>query len=287
MCVCACAYGVELLTALFLEFLLCLAEVSKELLDVIRNELSMLVRKNSTKTGLAVLVGMITNGPCGVDKDLKNMEEAFEELGLAVWSLSDALKLKIVGAIETISQYPFPSCYKFIVFYATGHGGSLDSHTFICTNGKLDDKGQYPRLFIDDVIISPLLPENPKSTLSNDVRRLFLFDCCLVDDTVKGDASVIKKEDVSLPPRGNVLVAYSTSMTATSRADPDKGGVWTSFLAKNMKEVDLPITTVLDLTWEDTVQHFNVVNEHEVREGRVKVQGPHYISCAGLMWLRR
>ena len=261
--------------------------VPKELLDVIRSDLSMIVRKNSTKTGLAVLVGIIFHGPCGVEKDLDSMKDAFEELGLAVWSLPDASNVKITGVTEIISQYHFPSCYKFIAFYSTGHGGSLDGHTFISTTGELDDNGQFPRLFIEEAIISPLLPKNPKSTLSKDVRRLFLFDCCLVDDTVKGHTPVIKKEDVSLPPRGNVLVAYSTSIKATSRADPDKGGVWTSFLAKNMKEVDLPITTVLDLTWEDTVQHFNVMNEHEVREGRVKVQGPHYISCAGLMWLRR
>ena len=235
-CACGCAYGVNCGRFCFRNFFFLLAVVPKELLDNFRSDLSVFVKKNLKKSGLALLVGMITNGPCGVEKDLDTMKDAFEELGLAVWQLPDASDMKIASVVETISQYPFPSNYKFIVFYFSGHGGSLDSHTFISTAGDLDDHGQSPRLFIEEAIISPLLPKNPKSTLSKDVRRLFLFDCCLTDSTLRGHAPVIKKEDVSIPPRGNVLVAYATSMTSLARADPEKGGgVWTRFLAQNMK----------------------------------------------------
>ena len=276
-------------TALFLgdQIISCFsANVDDVIVNFFGSELSILMKNNKGKHGLAIVTGMINDGPSGTEKDMVNMKRAFEKLGLAVWSFPDPSDTKITAVIRAIGKYPFHSDYKFIIFYATGYGGSMGSHAFISTVGHVDDNGRFPRLFIEKAIISPLLPKNMLDTCKS-MRRIFLFDCCLLDDTINGDAPVIKQKDISIPPQDNVLVAYCTFMTGSARADEEHGGIWTRFLAHNMVKFDLPFTTVLDITWEDTVKHFREKCEQENCKKTMDVQAPHYTSCAGLIWLQR
>lgn len=273
-------------------FCIILADVQEDLLKECRGQLDNKVGDNLHKGGLAIVTGITIGGtPTGVKEDMQNMKTAFKSIGLAVWKLKNASKAKITGVLRCIAQYEFPVGYKFIIFYFSGHGGSLHNHPYICTDANVD--GNQNKLYISEGIVSHLLPkQNPK--LRRAVRRIFLFDSCLSDDTLRRVEQHtqevherIQCNDMRFSPEGNVLVAFSTSMRATAKADRDLGGVWTRNLAKNIVEMDLPLTTVLDVTWGDTVLHFNNEYEHEVRNESMSAQGPHYISCAGLIWLQR
>ena len=236
------------------------------------------------KKGLALIMGITTpDAPAGVKNDIDNMAKTLESLDILIWRAENACLYGITAMLKVMSEYNFPSAYKFIIFYFSGHGGSVDGHPFIFTQDNEDDDN---KLFVKEGIIDHLLPRNtPK--IDKSVHRIFLFDCCLVDNTIKKHGQVTRQEDFSIPPQGNVLVAFATSLTAVARADPNKGGVWTRFLTKNIEEVDLPLTVVLDLTWEDTVLHFNDVFKQQIRQGKMDPQGPHYTSSSGLIWLKR
>lgn len=43
----------------------------------------------------------------------------------------------------------------------------------------------------------------------------------------------------------------------------------------------LSLTTVCDIIWHDTANHFNRVFEHDIRMGSMDPQGLHYTSCIG------
>ena len=235
--------------------------------------------EDERKSGLAIVVGIVAcqlSGAAGVKEDMKNMEGVFKKLGLAVWKMKDKDSEEIAGALQAVGRYKFPATYKFIIFYFSGHGQSQDNHPYIHCKGDEDT------LSIEKGIVAPLLVKNAPDLKG--LHRIFLFDCCLKDDPAKGEAC--RLEDISLPSFDNILMAYATSMTFTAEGD-NQGGLWTKFLAKNIMELDLPLTTVLDLTWEDAVLDFIKRHPHAVRDGRKILQGPHYTSSTGLIWLWR
>ena len=216
--------------------------------------------------------------------DVENMERTFSTLGFAVLATFDQGKSWIQAAarIAACSQYPYPESCHFIVFYYSGHGGSDDTHAFIYPT-KRDKKN---KLFIEEGILEYFYPENAQGL--GDRVRLFFFDSCLLDDTQKGPSAHSASDqdtDLVLPPRGNMLVAYATSSTYSSRGDDEKGGIWTQHLHRNIMDFErLPITTILDITWTQTMNSSHA--EGNVRR-RHKIQGPHYVSCLGLTYLHR
>lgn len=241
-------------------------------------ELKAVMKKEKDPKGLALLYG--NTDPTGVRVDVENMKSAFSALGFAVLLKLDAGKEWIEATMVAAAKYDYPSSCQFIAFYYAGHGGSEDTHTFIYPNKK----EKKMKVFIEEGILKRFYPENAPG-LGNRVR-LFFFDCCLLDDTVKAHGPVCSEQDMDfdLPARGNILVAYATSMTYASRGDDKNGGTWTRHLYKNITEYDLPITTVLDITWTESM----LLSNKEVRaKGKGNVQGPHYMSCLGLTYLHR
>ena len=240
--------------------------------------------EDGRKNGLAIVVGIVacgSSGAAGVKEDMKTMEGVFKKLGLAVWKMKDKDSADIAGAVQAVSRYKFPASYKFIIFYFSGHGQSQDNHPYILCQG--DENTPVDTLSIEKGIVAPVLAKNAPQLKS--LYRIFLFDCCLYDDAAaKGEDC--RLEDISLPSFDNIVMAYATSMTFTAEGD-GKGGLWTKFLAKNIMERDLPLTTVLDLTWEDAVLDFINRHPHAVRDGKKIPQGPHYTSATGPIWLWR
>ena len=235
------------------------------------------------KNGLAIVVGIVayeSSGAAGVKEDMKRMEGVFKKLGLAVWKMKDKDSAQIAGALQAVGRCNFSKMYKFIIFYFSGHGESQDNHAYVHCYG--DKSTPINTLSIEKGIVAPLLTKNAPQLKG--LHRIFLFDCCLQDAPVKGKAC--RLEDISLPSSDNILIAYATSMTFTAEGD-NQGGLWTKFLAKNIMELDLPLTTVLDLTWEDVVLDFNQRHSYTVHQGKKIPQGPHYTSSTGLIWLWR
>ena len=234
--------------------------------------------EDERKSGLAIVAGIVR--ATGVKEDMKRMEGVFKKLGLAVWKMRDKDSEYVAGALQAVGRYKFPATYKFIIFYFSGTGESQDNHAYV--HCYKDKDTPFDTLSIEKGIVAPLLAKNAPQLKG--LHRIFLFDCCLKDDPAKGEAC--RLEDISLPSFDNILMAYATSMTFTAEGD-NQGGLWTKFLAKNIMELDLPLTTVLDLTWEDAVLDFIDRHPHAVRDGRKIPQGPHYTSSTGLVWLWR
>lgn len=260
-------------------FCIIIADVPDEMITALRKELCVIDKKNKEKHGLAIIVGIVGGGPSGVKKDMETMSKVFTKIKLAVWEKEDATSATITGMLHVVSTFPFRNEYKLIFFYFSGHGGSMDGKAFIRTSNKSNNM-----LFIEKGIVSHLLPKN--ATLKQYVRRIFLFDSCLVDNTVRYQPAP-RQEEISIPPYSNVVIAYATSMTSTARANEEEGGVWTRFLAHNMENMDLSFTTVLEFTWYDTVKHLNKVFEDDIRLKNIDPQGPQYTSSTGPIFLHR
>ena len=250
---------------------------SQDLIDHHKKVLRNAINEKKDVAGLAILVKVKDHddGPAGVDIDVQNMGKVLGELNFAIYDVSaqgnpDVKSIKaIILAASTYKDYP--DSLKFVCFYYAGHGGTNDGHPYIVD----EDSNQ---LRVTDDIISPFYPENAEH-LGKRIR-LFFFDCCLTDDRGVRDHVQYDKKPLIIPPRGNCLVAYSTSLTTESRGDDENGGFWTRHLSKNL-QLDTSLSTILDVTYEDTVKFCN-----DKCLQRMKVQGPHYVSCVGPVCLR-
>ena len=251
---------------------------SQDLIDHHEGALTNAINEKKDVAGLAILVKVKDpyGGPPGVDVDIKNMGKVLRDhLNFAIYDVSaqgnptiKSIKA-IISAASTYKNYP--SLLKFVCFYYAGHGGSNNGHPYIVDK---DSK----QLRVTDDIISPFYPENAEH-LGKRIR-LFFFDCCLTDEGAR-DHGQYDKKPLIIPPRGNCLVAYSTSLTMASRGDNENGGFWTKHLSKNLQTLDAPLSTILDVTHEETVKFCN-----DKYQQQIKVQGPHYVSCVGPVWLK-
>ena len=251
-------------------------------MDCHEKKLKEEVEENLRKNGLAIVVGIAESGSkesaaAGVSKDCRKMAKVFKNLGFAVWDIEDGSSVQVAATLQTVAQTEFPNSYKFIIFYFSGHGGSQDNHTYIQCH--VDDPDEVSTLSIEKGIIAPFLTRNASKLKK--LRYIFLFDCCLKD----AESEVCRLKDISLPSFDNILIAYATSMTFTAKGG-NEGGLWTNSLAENM-ELDCPLTSILDLTWDKVVREFIKKNQFDVDNGKLIPQGPHYTSSAGLIWLCR
>lgn len=255
--------------------------VGDQMMASFDRDLKDIVEENETKHGLAILVGIGVTGlreAAGVKEDVKKMQGILEKLGVAVWKMMDQTNVEVTGALRAVAKCTFPEKYKFIIFYFSGNGGSRDGHAYV--QCQKDVITPVDTLSIERGIVAHFLKKNAPQL--KELRRIFLFDCCLKDATSL-EPEACRLEDISLPSFDTILIAYATSMTVKAKGD-NSGGLWTTFLSKNMN-LDCPLTSVLDFTWEEVVLEFNKQNASDVRQGAMIPQGPHYASSAGLIWL--
>ena len=105
----------------------------------------------------------------------------------------------------------------------------------------------------------------------------FFFDCCLSKQPM--NKCPPEKAALLLPARGNCLIAFSTAMESVSKLDHN-GSYWTDILSKHLVS-GKPLSTILDVTHEETVSFCR-----EKFKRQEDIQGPHYISCVGPVYLK-
>ena len=234
---------------------------------------------SGTEPGLAIVIGM--SGAVGSSLDVTNMAAAFSKrqhcLGFAVLQEKNLPQHQLLALVDAASQYSYYNeereCnFKAIVVYFSGHGGAdINSKPFV-------QCGDQQTVFIDD-IVSPFYPKNTRG-VPKDAKRLFFFDMCLsqVNDADPAQAmpETLPRLDV-VPPEGNCLVAYATSLNSTSAGDRRNGGYWTRHLHNNIVE-DWDIFKILAKTWEETVAY---TSKQEGKYGVPLIQGPYLTACMG------
>ena len=234
----------------------------------------MIAKEN---VGVAIILGIVNRyGPQGTDLDVELIKATFESLKFGVYVIKNPDIDKIAAVIEVARTAIYPMSYQFIVMYYAGHGGSEDGKGYVIPCGDND-----PRFYIDEGIVFPFQPSQAPNL--SDRYRLFFFDCCLKTSSKAGEVPVMQRSDPTrppkqpsfLPPRGQCIIAYATSLEAASSGNYISGGIWTKKLCNNLR-YDVPISTILDMTWSDVVKE---------TLGK-KIQGPHYVSSVGSLFLR-
>ena len=251
------------------------AQISEDDVDDSVLELRGIVQRKSEAIGLAIVIGILNAS--GVHDDVENVSSTFEQLKFAVWKKENtslkALYRIVLAAAKYGETYRYPLSYKFITFYFAGHGGSDDGHSFVCPAYL---RGQpKPKLFIEEGIVSPFRPKNAPQLKY--MYRLFFFDCCLNDPNRDDTTEHAVPKQMKLPAHANCLVAYGTSMEYYSKGYKGKGGVWTGYLCENLRNYDLPITTILDITHSQVIKNSMEIDDN---------QAPHYVSCVGVVYLK-
>jgi hypothetical protein len=265
-----------------------------------RTKINLLTQDDDPRIGLVVVISITTSeGPTntGPDQDVKVIKKTFGELlNYAVWEVQNPHKEKIQQALQH-AIINLPHKYKHIIVYYSGHGCSdQDGKAYIETQKK-DDNSE-TKLYIETDIISMFKKE--RARLQNKYC-MFFFDCCLDlpgsggtinqvstvnqglgDCLIAANPSVTTSNSshgmsVFLPPDGFYLVAYSTTLRSKAYGNYIQGGSWTSKLCENITNYDLPISTILEITWWDLV-----------KEGSNTgcIQAPHFISNIGPVFLR-
>ena len=208
----------------------------------------------------------------GLQNDIKKMSDVFGALRFAVCDYSQFQPKtsdvqEIIRATSMSNDYPHT--LQYICFYYTGHGG-ISSHGDPYVLDKNEEK-----LFVTGDIVSPFYPENAPN-LGKRIR-LFFFDCCLSKQPMKKAGT--DEKSLLLPARGNCLIAFSTAIESVSTLD-STGSYWTDILSKNLV-LDKPLSTILDVTHEETVTFCR-----KKFDKQQDIQGPHYISCVGPVYLK-
>ena len=213
-------------------------------MEDIEGQLATLVPRGEGSCGLAIIVGNTGDDENGVEEDMETMADTFHQLGLAIWVMKDQTTAMITGAIQTIASHTFPPDYKYIIFYFAGHGGSQNNRAFIWTADFKDESLEDGKLYIEEGIISRLLPQNTPN-LSEDIQRIFLFDSYLEDDFVR--ACPRQRQPMFIPQHDNVVTASYTSSKASERTEATDGGTWTRSLSETMIEKKCPVSGVKEL----------------------------------------
>ena len=74
------------------------------------------------------------------------------------------------------------------------------------------------------------------------------------------------------------IIAYATSLAAALSGDYITEGILTKTLCNNL-QYDVSISSILDMTWNDVV-------EETCQKLGQNIQGPHYVSSVGSLFLR-
>ena len=242
--------------------------------------------------GIAIVLAVVdSSAPAGTTVDINNVKSTFEKLNFGVWVVRDptAKQLAAVVHIATNHHYMYSTWCHCIMFYFAGHGGSFNGKEYVIP--VRDDGDPNPMYYIDEGIVYPFQPNN--APLLGSRFRIFFFDCCLTQTKSTATEPVSSKPlhskpPSSLPPRGQCLIAYATSLHYVSGGSYSTGGIWTKHLCNNINEYadNLPLTTILDITYDDVVKETNLEGKTLDSETSTVVQGPHYNSSIGLFYLK-
>ena len=185
------------------------------------------------RVGLVVIMGVVNKyGPQGTDIDVDRVRKTFQDLNFAIWVIKDPTPDKVREAVEIVTEYNFPLSFRGVIVYYAGHGGSYNEKGFFILPCS-DDKQE--KFLIDSELIAPFQPKNRECHLANRYR-LYLFDCCLKEDTT---AHTIIESNSYLsryqPEVDYTLVAHAAYIREASKGKFWDGGVWTHCLCDNIK----------------------------------------------------
>ena len=227
------------------------------------------------KIGLAVIFGVVNKkGPQGADLDVENVKTTFYNINYATWIIKNPTCTIMRNAVKIVSEYNhYPIEFNWVVFYYTGHGGSIDKKGYFILSDDNDRNENFP---IDSEVIDRFQPINPNCHLDNR-KRLFLFDCCLKEDTTETlPISPPPLVDHNLPcyqpPYDFTIIAHATYYREVASGHFAYGGVWTSKLCNNIKQhaEDMTVNDILIKTRTEVVS-----------ETKFKAQTPFQIvNCA-------
>ena len=217
--------------------------IAKEDLQTKEQQIKNHYRKKPDAKGIAFIVGIY--GADGTDEDVRNMSSTFEELNFAVFTEKDPTCTQLACLVKAAATVRYPLNYKFITFYFAGHGGINDSGSPYVIPMQLEGEDR-KILHVEEDIVSAF--DGTKRTC------LFFFDCCLSSGTsLQGPGSHNLSKKVKAPP--GCLIAYATNIGFKSAGDKIRGGVWTHYLCKHLRDPQpLPITTILAKTHDDVIK---------------------------------
>ncbi len=249
----------------------------------------------SQKNGLAII---ITNDYIGTDKDVLNgthkdgqkMVQAFQELHYDIRPWKNFSRLQLGHSLLQLVSSVHSSMYSCIVVVFSGHGTTDEKNhpkeklTCIFT--------QEPQcqLFHVQEIVSYFMPKSAPAI--GTTPKVFLIDACLGDKTACSVAVTVPKgmtpnspgravtnkggqsiATIDMPPEGNYILAYSTSVGYQSFETTESGGLWLNALWGRIREK----------AYSDTVMNIlSDVNEdllrlYQVRSVRSAMTQPHTI----------
>ena len=217
--------------------------------------------------GIAFLIGFSDGA------DVQDLSSTFEnDLSFAVWSIREITCAEIACLVKAAVKVQYPPNYKYIVFYYAGHVGVNKSKRPFLVPVQPEGNNEAEVLDIEENILSPFNAKRSRPSC------LFFFDCCLSKgpvemtndiDSCDSMKSVALQENIlNLNAPVRCLVAYYA--TSVLQGKPIKR-IWTQTLCKNLKEKNLSISRILDLT-HDTMKDAGLTL-------------PHYESFMGSVYL--
>ena len=217
-----------------------------------------LVRRNLSKRGLAIIITNEYLGSArrlvGTKKDGERMKIAFSRLDIAnIWR-QNVTKYQLNRLLKEVAEIgPCPATYESISFVFSGHG---NKEVIGLEDGTVEEILKVIDAFVP--LKSPQIAAIPK---------LFFIDACRGDETIGPVTVPNRRRERSLryelqpqpstfliPPKGNCLVAYSTSAPYVSFDHPD-GSKWSEILADTMCKSTDHIEDVLTQVRQDYYQN--------------------------------
>ena len=212
-------------------------------LEIKKQQIKNHYRKKPDAKGIAFIIGMYD--AAGTDVDVDNVSSVFkDELNFAVFTEKDPTCTQLACLVKAAAAVRYPLNYKFITFYFAGHGGINDSGSPYVIPMQLKGEDRKVVLVEEDII----------SAFAG-VKQicLFFFDCCLSGTSLQEHSSINHPKPIKAPP--GCLIAYATNIGHKSTGDRVRGGVWTHYLCKHLRDPEpLPITTILAKTNGDVME---------------------------------
>ena len=202
------------------------------------NGLAVIVSNDYCCTGIAPLTA--------TRNDAQLLKKSLAHLNYAVVYKHNIGRMDLLSLLDEVTSTIFPYNLKRFVFAFSGHGPK--GSDVVMQDGASVNI---------EFIVSKFLPVS-KPQLSS-VPKLFFIDACRgrrIDTGVtcvnydKGAAPVVPRganalETIRYPSEGNFLIAFSTTGGYEAYEFTDRGGLWTSVLAKKLLSEDKSVVDVL------------------------------------------
>lgn len=208
---------------------------------------------------------------------VERIEKTFGQDGLdyaiaQVIDPSASLLSAVMRDAGNVEKYSLQQCkyLKIIVYFLAPIGSEEGKKYVTCCTG---------RCFVKENIVDPV------SCLSQ-WQKFFFFDGYRSHESLDSEGRVMTSVDIEAmetstdspawrPKQGDTLVAYSP-FACVKREDHTHPPIatWTNTLCDNIDSFILPISTLLDKTWDEVALSTSTVHE------------PHYVSSMGMTFLQ-